>query len=303
MPPTSDLAGQFEQESARPLIGPEGSNARMIEVLPSGLDAIWVKVRSVIGPPPALEPGVVWGDVFLALGAVLGGVVVVGAVIAYGTVVYGGIHRALVPIVSFITSVGRLYHVPYQPLLLLGLFVASAVGAWVTSVSSRLPAAAAICLLLAELALIYGGLGWVRDWCDRTSIRRRQSHPRRGYPGGGGSVARADQPGRAFDLGCGCQWSRPVQADVPAPGAGSLGGTGRVSLRRGGSRSKGRCRGPDQRPRRVDRRALHRPSRRQEAGGDRSSERWWGGRSDLDGTHPQGTRRRRARGFLVRYAC
>ena len=66
----------------------------MIEVLPSGLDAIWVKVRSVIGPPPALEPGVVWGDVFLALGAVLGGVVVVGAVIAYGTVVYGGIHRA-----------------------------------------------------------------------------------------------------------------------------------------------------------------------------------------------------------------
>ena len=151
----------------------------MIEVLPAGLDAIWVKVRSVIGPPPALEPGVVWGDVFLALGAVLGGVVVVGAVIAYGTVVYGGIHRALVPIVSFITSVGRLYHVPYpaaastRAVRRVGSGGVGHVG--IVAAAGRggdLP-------LAGRTGIIYGGLGWVRDWCDRTSIRRRQSHPRR----------------------------------------------------------------------------------------------------------------------------
>jgi hypothetical protein len=89
-PSASNLEGQSGLGPARPLIGPEGSNARMIEVPPSGLDRIWVKVRRKIGPSPALAPGQVFGDLSLVLGALIGGAVVVGAVIAYGLVVLGG---------------------------------------------------------------------------------------------------------------------------------------------------------------------------------------------------------------------
>ena len=120
------------------------------------------------------DHGPVWGDAVLPLGALVGGVAMVAAVVVWQFLVVWKVYRVIGWFASEFLSVLLRSVGNWQPIIG-GVGVAGPVawsllftlGSFVISVASHLPAAAAICILLGEIALVAEGLRWYKAWCDR----------------------------------------------------------------------------------------------------------------------------------------